>query len=176
MDREKLADVICNYLPGGDTRSRNLLPLYMDQRNMDGILSCLAEPFYGNIDYVASPGPLGYILGGMLADRLKVGFIALRKFQDNPPASRDVFVAPYIDHGDHVTTLVVPKTMVPKGSRILLADDWIQTAATIQAGITLIEDAGAELAGIAAIGADHDSAAANMIDSGLIRYVYLRDH
>ena len=174
MNQEKLAAMICRYLPGGDTRSRNLLPLYKDYRNMKEVVSCLAEPFRGKVDYVASPEPLGFILGSMLSMELGVGFIALRKYQMNPQDSKDLLVAPYINHRDEVTTLAVEHDMIPEKSRILLADDWIQTAATIQAGMTLIEEAGAELAGIAAIGADHDSAAAGMIDDGRIHCVYLK--
>ena len=174
MYQEELAALIRSCLPGGDTRSRNLLPLYQDFSRMREIVSFLAEPFRGKIDYVASPEPLGFILGSMLSMELGAGFIALRRYRTNPPETGDYLAAHFIDHRDQAMSLVVQQGAIPEGSRILLVDDWIQTAATIQAGMTLIEEAGAVLAGIAAIGADYDSGAQNMIDQDRIHCVYLK--
>ena len=174
MKHEKLAGMISSYLPEKDSGSRSILPLYTDHSIMKEIVSYLAEPFRGKVDFVASPEPQGFILGSMISVELGVGLIALRKYRMDPPDNRDLLVASYIDHRDQVKTLVVKQEMIPKGSRILLVDDWIQTAATIQAGMTLIEEAGAALTGIASIGTEHNAGVQSLMDSVQVHCIYQR--
>ena len=80
--------------------------------------------------------------------------------------------ASYINHRDKVTVLVTEKKLLPAGSRVLLADDWMSTAATMQACATVIEEAGCKVAGFAAVGADDRSSVRNIIDAGSVRFVY----
>ena len=80
--------------------------------------------------------------------------------------------ASYINHRDKVTSLVTERKILPAGSRVLLADDWMSTAATMQACTNLIEDAGCKVVGMAAVGADYQSGTKGLIDSGSARIVY----
>ena len=73
---------------------------------------------------------------------------------------------------DKVTVLVTERKLLPAGSRVLLADDWMSTAATMQACATVVEEAGCKVAGFAAVGADDQSFVRNMIDSESVRFVY----
>ena len=68
--------------------------------------------------------------------------------------------------------MVTEKKLLPAGSRVLLADDWMSTAATMQACATVIEEAGCKVAGFAAVGADDQSGVRNIIDAGSVRFVY----
>ena len=56
--------------------------------------------------------------------------------------SEEQVTASYINHRDKVTSLITERKILPAGSRVLLADDWMSTAATMQACTNLIEDAG----------------------------------
>ena len=79
------------------------------------------------------------------------------------------------EYRDQVTALITEKCLLPAGSRVLLADDWMSTAATVQACSNMIEDVGCKVAGIATVGVNYRSAAKDMIDAGNVRYVYCEE-
>ena len=172
MDAKKLENYIRDLALDGAGSKRDLLPLYADGEAMGALIKYLAEPYRGKVDYVCAPEPLGFIVGGMLAGELGVGFVAIRRNQQFWIDPEEQVNASYINHRDQVTTLITERKILPAGSRDLLADDWIETAATIQACANVIEDTGCKMAGIAAVGADYQSGAKSMIDSGSVRIVY----
>ena len=151
---------------------RDLLPLYADGEAVKKLVAYLAEPFRGKVDCVCSPESLGFIIGSMLAYELGVGLVVIRRNRQFMVDPEEQVTASYIDHRDQVTTLITERCLLPAGSRVLLADDWMSTAATVQACSNMIEDAGCKVAGIAAVGVNYRSAAKDMIDAGNVRYVY----
>jgi len=172
-DRKKeLMEKIASYIPEGEASRRNFIPLYTEKETMDKVLAFWAEPFRGQVDYVVSPETLGFIPGSMLARELGVGFIALRKGEDHFPEGTEVLKAPYIDHRNQVQCLVGMKELLPAGAKVLIVDDYIETAATIQSCMAILEDAGAHISGIAALGVCYRSVTKEMIDSGQIRYIH----
>ena len=170
---KELMEKIASYIPEGEAGRRNFVPLYTDKETMDKVLAFWAEPFCGQVDYVVSPEPLGFIPGSMLARELGVGFIALRKGEGHFPEGTDVLKAPYIDHRNQVQCLVGMKELLPAGARVVIVDDYIETAATIQSCMSILEDAGARVCGIAALGICYRSVTKEMIDSGQVRYIHL---
>ena len=172
MDLKKLEDQIRNLNLEESGGKRDLLPLYADSEAVEALVGYLAEPFRGKIDCVCAPEPLGFIIGSMLARELGVGFVAIRRnhqFWNDP---EEQVTASYINHRDKVTSLITERKILPAGSRVLLADDWMSTAATMQACTNLIEDAGCKVVGMVAIGADYQSGMKGLIDSGSARIVY----
>ena len=159
MDIKVLEDRIRNLGIEGLGSKRNLLPLYADSEALDALIKYLAEP-------------LGFIVGSMLARELGVGFVAIRRNQQFWIDPEEQVTASYINHRDKVTVLVTEKRLLPTGSRVLLADDWMSTAATMQACATVVEEAGCKVAGFAAVGADYQSGAREMIDTESARIVY----
>lgn len=150
---------------------RDLCPVYSKSSEMEAIINYLAEPFRGNVDFVASPESLGFILGSMLAAELKVGFIPIRNTYAAPLPDDDVLRASYIDHNNNARSLQIRKSNLPENSHILLVDDWIGTAATMQTCMTIMELADCTVEGIAAIGADYNEATRHMIDEELLHSV-----
>ena len=149
----------------------DICPIYRDRESIKQLVTYLAQPFAGRVDYVAAPEPLGFILGSMVADELGVGFIPIRNgFIDRVP-EEDAIRSNYIDHNDRPRALQVRRSNLPEGSRILLVDDWIQTAATMQCCLSILEDADAELIGIASLGAEYNDATQRMFDTGLLHCV-----
>ena len=138
---------------------------------MDRILTYLAEPFRGKIDLVVSPEPLGFILGSMMARELGTGFVALRKGRDYFDEDKDTIFASYIDHHNNVQCLAVMKDLIPAGSHVLIVDDYIGTAATMQSCLTILEEAGASAVGIASLGACYRRVTREMIDSGMVHCI-----
>lgn len=171
-DLKALEGIIRDLAIEGPGSKRDLLPLYADSEACGALIRHLAEPYRGKVDYVCAPEPLGFIIGGMLARELGAGFVAFRRNQQFWIDSEEQVTASYINHRDQVTMLVTERKLLPAGSKVLLADDWMITAATMQACATVVEEAGCKVVGYAAVGADYQSGAREMIDAGSARIVY----
>ncbi len=171
MNVDELKSMIRNQVAGTDGVIRNLLPLYADRDALGTVLDVLVEPYRGKVDYVCSPESLGFILGSMLANELKTGFVAIRKDRPLSGNVEDIAIASYIDHRNHVATLSVDRKLLPEGSRILLVDDWVETAATVYSCMNILEDLGCTVVGIAAIGVSYNDATRDLIDSKLVKTV-----
>ena len=172
MDLERLEDRIRHLASEGMGIKRDLLPLYADQEYMGELIRYLAEAFRGKVDCVCAPEPMGLIVGSMLAHELGIGLVVIHRNSQFLIDPDEQVTASYINHRDKVTTLFTERSLLPAGSRVLLADDWVSTAATLQACVNMIEDTGCKVAGIAAIGADNRTAAKNLIDSGTVLCAY----
>jgi len=96
------------------------------------------------VDLVAAVESRGFIFGGVLANRLKVGFIPVRKFGKLP--ARTVEQKYDLEYG--TDTLEIHKDAVTPGQRVLIVDDLLATGGTIQATCKLVEKLGGEVVGI----------------------------
>ncbi len=170
---EELQEEIRNLVPNGVESRRNILSLFGDPEKSEAMISYLAEPYRGKVDLVCAPESLGLIVGALLAKELGVGFAAIRRDRSFPTDKADLLSASFINHQDKVTTLSTSRRLLKGKTRVLLADDWVETAATVQACSILIEEAGCKPVGIATIGAEYNSAARDMIDYGQVHYIVL---
>lgn len=93
------------------------------------------------IDLVAGIESRGFIFGGAIANRLRKGFIPIRKEGKLPHKTEKESYE--LEYGR--ATVEVHVDAVPKGSRILLVDDLIATAGTLNAAIKLIEKLGGKI-------------------------------
>ncbi len=94
-----------------------------------------------NIDYVAGIDARGFIFGSILADRLNIGFVPIRKKGKLPYTT--VSEKYSLEYGfDEVEVHIdaFPK----ENARVLLIDDLIATGGTASAGVSLIKKVGAE--------------------------------
>ncbi len=96
------------------------------------------------VDLVAAVESRGFIFGGALADRLKVGFVPIRKFGKLP--SNTVEQKYDLEYG--TDKLEIHTDAVKSGQRVLIVDDLLATGGTIQATCKLVEKLGGEVAGI----------------------------
>ena len=170
---EELKEEIARLVPDGVRSRRNILTMFADPDKTQALISCLAEPYRGKVDYVCAPESLGLIVGALLARELGVGFVAVRRNRLFPAPDQDLLTASYIDHRDQVTTLSTSRKLMKEGGRVLLADDWVETAATVHSCTNLIEECGCKMIGVAAIGAEYNSAARDMIDAGIVHCIQL---
>jgi adenine phosphoribosyltransferase len=96
------------------------------------------------IDLVAAVESRGFIFGGVLANRLKVGFVPVRKFGKLPA---DTVEQKYdLEYG--TDTLEIHRDAIEPGQRVLIVDDLLATGGTIVATCKLVEKLGGEVAGI----------------------------
>jgi len=90
------------------------------------------------VDLVAAVESRGFIFGGALANKLKVGFVPIRKFGKLPA---DTVVEKYdLEYG--TDTLEIHKDAILPGQNVLLVDDLLATGGTIQAACKLVEKLG----------------------------------
>lgn len=93
------------------------------------------------VQKVAGIESRGFVFGSLLAQKLKAGFVPIRKPKKLPA---DVYSVSYtLEYG--VDTLEIHKDAIQKGEKVLLHDDVLATGGTAQAACSLIEKAGGEI-------------------------------
>jgi adenine phosphoribosyltransferase len=95
-------------------------------------------------DAVVAVESRGFILGGLLADRLGVGFVPVRKPGKLPWRSRRVTYA--LEYGQD--SLEIHEDALRPGQRALIVDDVLATGGTAQATVELVEGLGARAAAL----------------------------
>jgi len=174
LAKEELAKLIESKIRTDEEGKRDLSALYADFAALDAAASAIAAQYAGKVDCVVSPGSMGYILGALVASKLAVGFIPVRSCDSRLPIGEDSVRAAFIDHNNCVRALFCRRSVFCENARVLLCDDWIGTAATMQACAAIVEQAGGSVAGIAAFGSDYNDYTARNIDSGLNSSIVIR--
>jgi adenine phosphoribosyltransferase len=99
-------------------------------------------------DTVVGIDALGFILGSAIAVRAEKPFVPIRKGGKLPVK---VHKASFIDYtGKEKSLEIRPDALTPQ-NRVLLVDEWIETAAQVKAAIGLIEGLDAEVAAVLSI-------------------------
>lgn len=125
---------------------RDVTTLFADPRGFRMAVDQLLHPYAGlNIDQVAGLEARGFILGGAVAHQLSLGFVPIRKKGKLPGAT---FEQPYqLEYGEAV--MEIHDDVLEPGQKVLIVDDLLATGGTAEAGVKLIERAGAEVVGCA---------------------------
>ena len=118
-------------------------------RNAEGFamtIDMLASPFVGMaIDVVVGIESRGFILGAAVAERIKAGFIPIRKPGKLP--SKTLKESYALEYG--TDALEVHEDAVEKGQRVLIVDDVLATGGTASAAAQLVRKMGGDLHGLA---------------------------
>ena len=127
---------------------RDVTPLLADPDALREAVRGLAEPFRGKgIDRVAAIEARGYILGAPVALELGAGFIPLRKAGKLP---RETLSAAYELEYAQAEIEMHADALLARHN-VLIVDDVIATGGTAAAAVDLVRQAGAAVAGIAAL-------------------------
>jgi len=97
------------------------------------------------IGVVVSVEARGFIFGAVVAYKLGVGLVPVRKKGKLPAKTNAVTYD--LEYG--TDTLEIHQDAINKGDRVLIVDDLLATGGTVKAVTGLIEDMGGEIAGIA---------------------------
>jgi adenine phosphoribosyltransferase len=89
----------------------------------------------------------GFLLAAPLALHLGIGFIMLRKPRKLPGAVLGLSYA--LEYGED--RIEMQADAIQKGQRVVLLDDLLATGGTMAAGISLLQQAGADVVGSAAL-------------------------
>lgn len=111
----------------------------------------LAAPFRASgVTKVAGVEARGFILGAAVSLDLAVGFVPIRKQGAIHPGAKAVAQAAPDWRGNE-PVLALQRAVVAKGDRVLLVDDWVETGSHALAARRLIEECGAEWAGLSVL-------------------------
>ena len=146
---EEYLDLIDTSTTGG---RYDVTPLFGDYQAFSALLDDMLE-LCQEIEYdtVAAIDALGFILGAAFAVKSEKPLVPLRKGGKLPV---EVHEASFIDYSGKEKSLEIRPDALDPSNRVVLVDEWIETAAQVQAAIGLIEGLGAEVAAVLSIAVD----------------------
>jgi adenine phosphoribosyltransferase len=124
----------------------NVLALFRDGAFLAAAGRALVEPFPG-VTAVAGVEARAFVLGTAAALAAGVGFVPIRKagaVHPGPKAARTTDP----DWRGRRHELVLQRAALGPGDRVLLVDDWAEAGSQAMAARALIEECGAEYAGL----------------------------
>ena len=117
-------------------------------RDADGFqlaVGALADPHVtSSVDLVVGIESRGFILGAAVADRLRAGFVPVRKVGKLP--SKTVRVSYDLEYGSD--SLEMHSDAIEHGRRVLIVDDLLATGGTARATIDLVKGVGGHVVGV----------------------------
>ena len=146
---KKYLDLIDTTTTGG---RYDVTPLFGNYHAFSALLDDLLE-LCREIEYdtVVGIDALGFILGSAIAVRAGKPFVPIRKGGKLPV---EVHKASFIDYTEKEKSLEIRPDALTSQNRVLLVDEWIETAAQVKAAIGLIEGLDAEVAAVLSIAID----------------------
>ncbi|MBD3164705.1 adenine phosphoribosyltransferase [Candidatus Woesearchaeota archaeon] len=122
---------------------RDITTLLQDADGLKDIISEFTRRYKGaKIDIVAGIEARGFILGGIIAHELGLGFVPLRKNGKLPHKCESVTYD--LEYGRD--TIEIHADAVKEGQNVLLVDDLLATGGTSLAAAQLIEKLGGRIA------------------------------
>lgn len=123
----------------------DICPLLSDKRAFRESIKQLADHYRDKeIDVIASNEARGFIIGGALANELKIGFVPIRKKGKLP--SKVMYLTYQKEYESD--TIEIQEDAIKPGQKVLLIDDLLATGGTIKANAELVEKLGGEIVGI----------------------------
>ena len=117
----------------------DITTLLRDREGFHKSIDALSTPFVGRqIDMVVGIESRGFILGGAVADRIRAGFVPVRKLGKLP--SKSVRVTYDLEYG--TDSLEMHDDAITKGQRVLIVDDLLATGGTARATADLVKQLG----------------------------------
>jgi adenine phosphoribosyltransferase len=123
---------------------RDVTTLLGDARGFKAAIEQMAAPFAGTgIQAVAGIEARGFILGGAVADRLRCGFIPIRKKGKLP--GKAIGQDYELEYG--IDVIEIHEDAIAAGEPVLLVDDLIATGGTAEAAVKLLRKLKADVVG-----------------------------
>ena len=124
---------------------KDITPLLADGDALRAATAAMARPYKdAKVDRVAGIESRGFILGALVAEKLGVGFIPVRKPNKLPAAKTSIEYA--LEYG--TDKLEVHTDACERATRVLIVDDVLATGGTARATCELLERVGAEVVGL----------------------------
>ncbi|MCH1881468.1 adenine phosphoribosyltransferase [Agrococcus sp. ARC_14] len=124
---------------------RDIGPMLTDADALRAVTQALAAPFDDGFDLVAGVEARGFLLAGTVAATSGTGLLPIRKAGKTPRPTAAVDYA--LEYG--IATIEASGDLT--GRRVLLVDDVLATGGTLAAAISLVEQLGGTVAGVAVV-------------------------
>ena len=119
--------------------------LFRDPEGFRLAVDSLAAPYTGRgVEVVVGIESRGFILGSAVADRLRAGFVPVRKLGKLP--AETVRASYDLEYGSD--SLEMHKDAIQSGQRVLIVDDLLATGGTARATLTLVKQLGGVIEGL----------------------------
>ncbi|QFT94457.1 Adenine phosphoribosyltransferase [Roseovarius sp. THAF9] len=129
--------------------------IYINQRAFTDLLDDLMADLEGvDYDVVAGLDAMGFVLGAALAARSGVGFLPIRK------AGKLCVDTDKVSFGNYSGRTQEMEMRLPAfapGTRVLLADQWVETGGTMDGAIRLVERQKGVVAGMVAVAIEENA-------------------
>lgn len=145
MDLKKYIEDIPDF-PEPGVLFRDVTPLLADQAAYKESIRLLADfAREKNVDVIAGPEARGFLFGCPVAIELNCGFVPVRKPGKLP---REVLSKSYeLEYGKN--EIQMHSDSIRPGQNVLIVDDLLATGGTVEAAVSLIEQMGGNVVGIA---------------------------
>lgn len=111
--------------------------IYINAAAFSDLLDDLATDLVADeIDVVAGLDAMGFVLGAALAARLEKGFLPIRKAGK---LCVDTDKVAFTNYSGRTQDMEMRMPAFPAGTRVLVADQWVETGGTMDGAIRLIE-------------------------------------
>lgn len=107
-----------------------------------------------SVDVVAGLDAMGFVLGSALATRLGVGFLPVRKAGKLCVETDRVT---FTNYSGRTQDMELRLPAFAPGTKVLIADQWVETGGTVDGAIRLVERQGGMVVGIAAIAIEENA-------------------
>ena len=123
--------------------------IYINARAFNDLLDDLMADLDGvDYDVVAGLDAMGFVLGAALAARSGVGFLPIRKAGK---LCVDTDKVSFGNYSGRTQDMEMRTPAFAPGTRVLLADQWVETGGTMDGAMRLVERQGGVVAGMVAI-------------------------
>ncbi len=125
---------------------KDITPLLNDAKAFAALIDVFADRYKNSgISHVCGIESRGFIIGAPLAVRLGVGFVPIRKSGKLP--YKKIRREYSLEYG--TDAIEMHSDAVKPGEKVLLVDDLIATGGTALAAVSLLQDVGADVIGVA---------------------------
>ena len=119
--------------------------LMKDPHGFRMAVDAMADPHRDTkLDVIVGIESRGFIFGSAIADRLKTGFVPVRKLGKLPSKTRRATYA--LEYG--TDSLEMHSDAIEKGQKVLIVDDLLATGGTAAATVGLVRGLGADVTGV----------------------------
>ena len=144
----------------------DITPIFADSEAfgflIDKLVGLIDSPYPTKIVSIEGRG---FILGSAIAYKLKAGLVPVRA---GGKLKNLTYSKKYTDYSGKEKTLEIHQDAINRGERVVIVDDWVETGATLQAAIELVERGGGVVGGMVAFMDD----SSDFLKESLVRYNY----